>query len=51
MSEIHKRMDDLDISYLRRIVYKMRDEQDLECDGEKKNMVYTVANKKQKINK
>ena len=46
ISEIHKRMDDLDIGYLRRIVYKMRDDKELECDGEKKNKVYFLANKK-----
>jgi ATP-dependent DNA helicase RecG len=46
ISEIHKRMEDLDISYLRRIVYKMKDNNELICVGEKKNRAYSLANKK-----
>jgi hydrogenase maturation factor len=42
-SEIHKRTDDLDISYLRRIVYKMVDSDELSREGEKKNMVYFIS--------
>ena len=46
ISEIHQRMDDLDIKYLRRIVYKMYQNGDLERDGIRSNMVYFLANKK-----
>jgi ATP-dependent DNA helicase RecG len=46
ISEIHQRMDDLDIKYLRRIVYKMVKEGELETEGANKNKVYYLANKK-----
>jgi ATP-dependent DNA helicase RecG len=46
ISEIHKRVDDLDIKYLRKIVYKMFDDNEIEREGVKKNMVYFLANKK-----
>ncbi len=40
ISEIHKRMGDFDIKYLRRVIYKMYEENEIKRDGEKKNMVY-----------
>ncbi|HIP51426.1 MAG TPA: hypothetical protein EYG94_04980 [Campylobacterales bacterium] len=43
IAEIHKRMDDLDLKYLRRVVYKMYDEKILLRDGIRSNMVYFVA--------
>ncbi len=46
ISEIHTRIEDLDISYLRKIVYKMYDSGEINREGEKKNMVYFLANKK-----
>lgn len=41
-----KQIDDLNISYLRKIVYKMYDDGEIEREGEKKNMVYFLPNKK-----
>ncbi|HUH43458.1 MAG TPA: ATP-binding protein [Sulfurimonas sp.] len=46
ISEIHKRIDDLDIKYIRKIVYKMYDDEEIDKEGEKKNMVYFLVNKK-----
>lgn len=46
ISEIHSRMNDLDIGYLRRVIYKMVESSELLREGEKKNMVYFLANKK-----
>lgn len=46
ISEIDKRVEDLDISYLRRIIYKMYNDGEINRDGEKRNMVYFLANKK-----
>ncbi|MGM0519584.1 MAG: ATP-binding protein [Campylobacterota bacterium] len=46
ISEIHKRMNDLDISYLRRVVYRMVEKNEIQREGEKKNMVYFLVNKK-----
>lgn len=51
ISEIHSRMNDLDIGYLRRVIYKMVESSELLREGEKKNMVYFLANKKQILNK
>jgi len=48
ISEIHNRVDDLDIKYLRKIVYKMYNLGEIDKEGEKKNMVYLLVNKKQK---
>ena len=46
ISQIHQRMDDLDMKYLRRIVYKMYEDGELEREGIRSNMVYFLANKK-----
>ena len=46
ISEIHKRVDDLDIKYLRKIVYKMYNLGEIDKEGGKKNMVYFLVNKK-----
>lgn len=46
ISEIHSRMNDLDKNYLRRVIYKMVKHGEILRDGEKKNMVYFLANKK-----
>jgi ATP-dependent DNA helicase RecG len=46
ISQIHQRMDDLDLKYLRRIVYKMYEDGELDREGSNKNMVYFLANKK-----
>ncbi len=43
IAEMHKRMDDLDLKYLRRVVYKMYDERVLLRDGIRSNMVYLIA--------
>jgi len=48
ISEIHKRVD-LDISYLRKVVYKMYNDSEIDRDGEKRNMVYFLVNKKQNL--
>jgi len=39
-------MNNLDLKYLRRIVYKMHDNGKLDREGIKSNMVYFLANKK-----
>ena len=46
ISEIHSRMEDLDLGYLRRVIYKMYQDKDLEKEGAKRNMVYFLPNKK-----
>lgn len=46
ISEIHARTGDLDIKYLRKIVYKMFNDKEIEREGERKNMVYFLVNKK-----
>lgn len=46
ISDIHTRIGDLDIKYLRKIVYKMFDDKEIEREGERKNMVYFLVNKK-----
>ncbi len=46
ISEMHSRMDDLDMKYLRKVVYKMYDEDILKREGANKNMVYFLPNKK-----
>ncbi len=46
ISEIHSRMDDLDLEYVRRVIYKMYQNKELEKEGAKKNMVYILPNKK-----
>ncbi len=43
ISEIHKRMDDLDLKYLRKIIYKMYDEKIILREGVRSNMVYFIA--------
>jgi len=43
ISAIQSRMDDLDLKYLRGVVYKMRDEGILLRDGIRSNMVYFIA--------
>ena len=43
ISEIHKRMGDFDLNYLRRVIYKMYDEGEINRSGEKKNMVYFIG--------
>ncbi|MDY0180727.1 hypothetical protein [Aliarcobacter skirrowii] len=43
ISEIHKRMGDFDLNYLRRVIYKMYDEGEINRDGEKKNMIYFLG--------
>lgn len=43
ISEIHKRMEDVDIKYLRKIIYKMYEENEIKRNGEKKNMVYYIG--------
>jgi ATP-dependent DNA helicase RecG len=45
IAEIHGRMDDLDIEYLRRIIIKMGKEKQIEKEGGKRNMVYFLPNK------
>ena len=47
ISEIHKRMDDLDIKYLRKVIYRMVEDEELDTDGANKNRVYFLANKKE----
>jgi len=43
ISEIHTRIDDLDIKYLRRVVYRMYDKKILSREGIRSNMVYFLA--------
>ena len=45
IAEIHSRMEDLDIEYLRRIITKMGKENKIDKEGSKKNMVYFLPNK------
>ena len=45
MSEIHQRLGDLDIEYLRRVIAKMIKKQEIEKHGSKKTMVYSLPNK------
>lgn len=46
ISEIHNRLEDLELSYLRRIVYKMYESGEIEREGVKSNMIYFLPNKK-----
>ena len=46
ISEIHSRIDDLSLAYVRKVVYKMHEEQEISREGQKKNMVYFLPNKK-----
>lgn len=46
ISEIHNRLDDLDLGYLRRIIYKMFENNEIEREGVRSNMVYSLPNKK-----
>ena len=46
ISEIHKRVDDLDIKYLQKVVYKMYHDGEIGREGIKKTMVYLLVNKK-----
>ena len=46
ISEIYGRRGDLELKYLRRVVYRMREEGVLGREGENKNMVYFLPNKK-----
>jgi len=43
ISEIHRRVEDLDISYLRKVIYKMASNGEIEKEGEKKSMVYFLG--------
>lgn len=45
-SEVHLRLDDLDIGYVRKIIYTLRDEGLIVSEGQKKNCTYSLANKK-----
>jgi len=47
ISEIYGRRGDLELKYLRRVVYRMREEGVLGREGENKNMVYFLPNKKE----
>ncbi|RLA67995.1 MAG: hypothetical protein DRQ78_01940 [Epsilonproteobacteria bacterium] len=46
ISEIHSRIEGLDLKYLRKVIYKMADNNELAKDGKNKNMVYFLVNKK-----
>lgn len=45
-SDIHSRLDDLNISYIRKIIYGLRDEGAIIAEGARKNSTYSLANKK-----
>lgn len=45
-SDVHGRLDDLDVAYVRKIIYKLRDEGLIESEGARKNCTYFLANKK-----
>jgi len=45
-SDVHGRLDDLDVTYVRKIIYKLRDEGLIEGEGARKNCTYSLANKK-----
>lgn len=44
--EIHSRLEELDLKYLRRIIYKMTKDEDISSDGGNRNKVYFLVNKK-----
>ena len=46
ISDIRSRLEDLDLSYLRRVVYKMYKNKEIEREGVKSNMIYFLPNKK-----
>lgn len=46
ISDIHGRLEDLDLNYLRRIVYKMYSDGEVEREGIRSNMIYFLPNKK-----
>jgi len=46
ISEIHSRIDELDLKYLRKVIYKMVEDGQLNSDGGNKNKVYFLVNKK-----
>jgi len=43
ISEINTRMEDLDLKYLRRVIYKMAEEGILNKEGIRSNMVYFIG--------
>jgi len=43
ISEIHSRIDELDLKYLRRVVYKMYDDGEIQREGVKSQMVYFIG--------
>lgn len=45
-SDVHRRLDDLDVAYVRKVIYKLRDEGQIEGEGARKNCTYSLANKK-----
>lgn len=45
-SDVHGRLDDLDAVYVRKIIYKLRDDGLIEAEGARKNCTYSLANKK-----
>ena len=45
-SDVHGRLDDLDVAYVRKIIYQLRDEGQIEFEGARKNCTYSLANKK-----
>lgn len=46
MADIHGRLEDLNMAYVRKLVYRLVKEGDIETEGEKKNRTYVLANKK-----
>lgn len=46
IAEIHTRIEGLDLKYLRKVIYKMVENGELDKEGGNKNMVYFLANKK-----
>ncbi len=46
ISEIHSRLEELDLKYLRRVIYKMAKDNEIDTDGGNRNKVYFLVNKK-----
>jgi len=46
LSEIHSRLEELELKYLRKVVYKMLKDDEIASYGGKKNKVYFLVNKK-----
>jgi len=46
ISEIHSRIDDLDVKYLSKVIYKMYEDKKIDKDRKNKGTVYFLPNKR-----